>query len=152
LSELGRGLATANTRQRDRDERWQRVAAPVLLAVAVLGASVLLHLRDPHRSGSWGYCPWLMLTGTQCPGCGGLRAVNDLTRGDVAGAASSNLLFVGCLPVVLFFWARWVGDRWKGVTRNVSTSRALTWSAVFLAVAVTFAVVRNLPFGAWLAP
>jgi hypothetical protein len=145
-------MATA-LRVADQDRaRWSRVTAPVLLAAAVLGASLLLHLRDPHRSGSWGYCPWLLLTGTYCPGCGGLRAVNDLTRGDVAGAASSNLLFVGSLPLVAFLWLRWVSDRWRGVYRHVSTRRAFVWSGVFLAVAVLFSVARNLPAGSWLAP
>src|SRR6185503_10244088 len=109
-----------------------------------------LHLRDPHRPGSWGFCPWLLLTGTQCPGCGGLRAVNDLTRGDIAAAASSNLLVVSAIPVVALLWARWLLDSWRGATRRVSTRRALTWSAVLVAAAIAFAVVRNLPFGAWL--
>ncbi len=130
--------------------RRGRLTAPVLLAGGVLVASVLLHLRDPHRSGSWGYCPWLLLTGTQCPGCGGLRAVNDLTHGDLSAAASSNLLFVGSIPLVAWWWLRWFRDRWSGVTRPVDTRRTLVWAGGFLAVAMTFWVVRNLPFATWL--
>jgi hypothetical protein len=128
------------------------VQGPTLLAAGVLGASVLLHLRDPHRDGSWGYCPWLFLTGTYCPGCGGLRAVNDLSRGDLAEAGSSNLLFVGALPVLALWWARWTWDRWAGRARVVTARRhvALAWG--FLAVAVVFAVLRNTTVGAWLAP
>jgi hypothetical protein len=132
--------------------RWQRIASPSVLAGAVLTASVLLHLRDPHRSGSWGYCPWLVLTGTQCPGCGGLRAVNDLTNGNVAGAASSNLLFVGAIPLMLFFWGRTFLDRWRGVTRVVDSRKVVTWSTVGLMVVAAFWIIRNLPFAAWLAP
>jgi hypothetical protein len=132
--------------------RWARVRPPVLLAGALLGASVLLHLRDPHRPGSWGFCPWLVLTGTYCPGCGGLRAVNDLTRGDLRAAASSNLLFVGSLPLLAFFWLRWLRDSWHGVRRPVSTRTALLGAACFLVVALAFTVLRNLPAGAWLAP
>jgi len=132
--------------------RRRQLRAPLLLAGGLLAASVLLHVRDPHRGGSWGFCPWLMLTGTYCPGCGGLRAVNDLTHGDVRAAASSNLLFVGALPVLGFFYTRWLLDRWNGVTRTVDGHRALLWSALFLAVAVGFAVLRNVPMGTWLAP
>ena len=130
----------------------RRVRAPALLAVGVLGVSVLLHVRDPHQSGSWGFCPWLLLTGTSCPGCGGLRAVNDLTHGNLAAAASSNLLFVGAIPLVVLWWARWLADRWNGVVRPTSTRRAFVYCGVFLAVAVMFAVARNLEVGAWLAP
>lgn len=132
--------------------RWTRVRAPVLLAAGVLALSLLLHLRDPHRSGSWGLCPWLVLTGTYCPGCGGLRAVNDLTHGHFAAAASSNLLFVGSLPLAAVLWGRWLVDRWRGVQRHVSTRTMFVCCFSFLAVAVVFAVLRNLPMGSWLAP
>ena len=132
--------------------RRQRLRGPVLLAGGVLGASLLLHLRDPHQGGSYAYCPWLLLTGTYCPGCGGLRAVNDLSNGDVAGAASSNLLLVGSLPVLALWWASTVRDRWQGRVRQVAARRHHVLAVAFLAVGLGFAVVRNLPFGAWLAP
>jgi hypothetical protein len=132
--------------------RRQRVTGPLLLAGGVLGASVMLHLRDPHQSGSWGYCPWLLLTGTYCPGCGGLRAVNDLTHGDVAAAASSNLLFVTAIPFLVLAWGRTTLDRWHGRVRQVAARRHVVLALSLLAVALVFAVVRNTPAGAWLAP
>jgi hypothetical protein len=135
-----------------RETRTRRLRGPALLAGSVLGASLLLHLRDPHHGGSYAYCPWLLLTGTYCPGCGGLRAVNDLTNGDLAAAASSNLLFVASLPVLVVWWVSTVRDRWQGRVRQVAARRHATLAAAFLVVAVAFAVVRNLPFGAWLAP
>ena len=132
--------------------RWSRVRGPALVAGAVLAASVLLHLRDPHRSGSWGYCPWLLLTGTYCPGCGGLRAVNDLTHGDVGAAASSNLLFVASIPVLVLWWARTTADRWRGVVRRVGAGRHVLLASSFATVALAFWIARNTPSGAWLAP
>ena len=132
--------------------RWPRVQKPALLAGGVLGASLLLHLRDPHQSGSYAYCPWLLLTGTYCPGCGGLRAVNDLTRGDFAGAASSNLLFVASLPAIAFFWLRSVHQRWTGVRRPLPMAVLVTLVAVAVVLVLVFWVVRNLPAGSWLAP
>jgi hypothetical protein len=132
--------------------RRERVTAPVLVAGAVLGASVVLHLRDPHQSGSYLFCPWLVLTGTYCPGCGGLRAVNDLTRGDLAAAASSNLLLVGAVPLLLFMWSRWFLDRWRGARRVVDQRRGVLWASLFGVVSLLYWVVRNLPGLEWLAP
>jgi hypothetical protein len=124
----------------------------VLLAGGLLVASVLLHLRDPHRQGSWGYCPWLFLTGTYCPGCGGLRAVNDLTRGDVRAAASSNLLLLAVLPGFAWWWTRRVVDGWRGTVRT-TTARPVVLGVVLFAVsALAFTVLRNTGPGAWLAP
>jgi hypothetical protein len=134
------------------ETRSRRLQGPTLLAGGVLGASLLLHLRDPHQGGSYAYCPWLLLTGTYCPGCGGLRAVNDLTNGNLAAAASSNLLFVASLPVLVLWWASTVRDRWQGRVRQVAARRHGLLAVAFLVLALVFAVVRNLPFGAWLAP
>ena len=56
--------------------------------------SLALHFRDPHVTAAGVSAPSTPLTGLYCPGCGGLRAVNDLTDGHLGAAASSNLLFV----------------------------------------------------------
>ena len=140
------------TPQPDQRTRARRLQAPVLVAVVLLAASVALHVRDPHRSGSWGICPWLALTGTSCPGCGGLRAVNDLTHGDLAGAASSNLLLVGSVPLLAVWWTRRTVDGWRGVRRQVPERTALLVTYGLLVAVVVFWVVRNLPFAGWLAP
>lgn len=132
--------------------RLRRHQAPVLVAGGLLSASVLLHLRDPHLSGSWGLCPWLLLTGTFCPGCGGLRAVNDLTHGDVTAAASSNLLLVASLPLLAGWWARSVVLRWRGVVGRVDGRLAVPVSALCGLAAVGFWVLRNTTAGEWLAP
>lgn len=130
--------------------RWQRIAAPALTIGALGAVTLALHVRDPHESGSWGYCPSAAL-GFWCPGCGGLRAVNDLTRGDVGAAASSNLLFIAVLPFLVFLLGRWLVESWLGREREPH-ARLVTISTVTLCVlALVFAVARNLP-GSWLAP
>ena len=132
--------------------RLRRVTPLLLLAGGVLVASVALHLRDPHQSGSWGYCPWLVLTGTACPGCGGLRAVNDLTHGDVAAAFSSNALFVGSLPLFAALWTRSVVHRWRDEWVPLPPT-AVAWAGgAALVLVLLFWVVRNLPFASYLAP
>jgi Protein of unknown function (DUF2752) len=135
-----------------QEARTRRVTAPVVLAGGVLAASVLLHVRDPHQGGSYLFCPWLVLTGTYCPGCGGLRAVHDLTRGDLGAALSSNVLFVGGIPLLVLLWTRWFTDRWRGVRRVADHRRGVIWACAFAGVALVFWVARNLPGLEWLAP
>ena len=125
--------------------------APALIGAVGLGAAVLLHLRDPHDSGSYGYCPFLTLTGKPCPGCGGLRAVNDLTRGDLLGALSSNLLAVVLVGALAVAWVLWVVRRLRGKVDSMLTLN-LPAGLVLIAVVLAFGVVRNTPWGSWLAP
>ena len=131
--------------------RSSSLREPALVGLVGAGLFTLLRLRDPHGSGSYGYCPSLLLTGIPCPGCGGLRAVNDLTRGDVAAAISSNVLVVALVAVLGVAWLAWVVRRWRG---RIGPMIVLSerWGYVVIATLVVFGVVRNLPFGAALAP
>jgi hypothetical protein len=123
----------------------------LLGAATLAAASLALHVRDPHVSHSWGVCPLYALTGIYCPGCGGLRGVNDLTHGHAAQAASSNLLLVLALPFAAVFFVRWTYGAWTG--RDVRAVPALPRSVTttLLVLVVVFTVARNLP-GSWLAP
>lgn len=131
--------------------RWERVAAPALTIGGLAAATVALHVRDPHEQYSWGLCPSAAL-GFWCPGCGGLRAVNDLTNGQVGAALSSNLLLVVAMPFAIVALALWAADRWRGVPSTIPWARLKPLVPVLVVVVVAFAVVRNLAFGAWLAP
>lgn len=127
--------------------RLTRLRAPLAAAAGVLAATAALSLRDPHQHGSWGLCPLKVLTGWNCPGCGGLRAVNDLTQGDLAAAAQSNLLLVVLIPLALAGWVLWVRRRWKSgdPVLGAQAVQSLTLAASSLAIA--FAVFRNTPWG-----
>ena len=132
----------------------RRVRTPLLVGAGVAALTVALRFRDPHQQGTWGVCPYLATTGLSCPGCGALRAVNDLAHGDVAGALSSNLLFTLLVPVLVVVWGRWLVRSWRGEPARPSSSRAARVVLVAAAVVVTvaFTVLRNTPQGAWLAP
>ena len=131
--------------------RWQRVRTPGLVIGGLGVATLALRLRDPHEHGAWGICPSAAL-GFSCPGCGGLRAVNDLTHGDLAGAASSNLAFVVALPFILIGLALWAIGRWRGRPVRVPMTVIAPVAYASLALLTVFTVLRNLPAGSWLAP
>lgn len=129
--------------------RRERLRAPAVTVGALAAATAALHLRDPHTSGSWGYCPTALM-GFDCPGCGSLRAVNDLTHARLADAASSNLLLVVLLLPTVAVLGWWTLRRWQGRAWSVTTVLPRWGWVVLGVVVVAFAVVRNLPAGAWL--
>lgn len=131
--------------------RAARLRDPLLFAGAVTAASIALHVRDPHVSHSWGVCPLYAATGIYCPGCGGLRAVNDLTDAHLGAAASSNLLFVLSIPLLVALFLRWSWARWDGRQVEVLPTMSPGVRYGLIAVAVAFTLARNWP-GSWLAP
>lgn len=131
--------------------RAERLRAPVAGVLTVAAATVALHVRDPHVTHSWGVCPLYAATGLYCPGCGGLRAVNDLTNGHVAAAASSNLLLVLAIPFALVAFVRVSQGAWTGQPVRVVPTVPPAVRVGLVVLVVAFTLARNLP-GSWLAP
>jgi hypothetical protein len=130
----------------------RRLAAPLATAVAGLTAVAALALRDPHQAGAWGWCPLLWLTGTHCPFCGGLRAVNDLTHGNVAAALGSNALVVLAIPVAVGLWLRWLRTCWREGSQPAQPPIAARVIPIGLGTFLLFGLVRLLPGLEFLLP
>jgi len=130
------------------------LGAPLGLAFATLAAFAVVALVDPNEPGNYPTCPFLAVTGHWCPGCGSLRAMHALTKGDLGTAVGMNVLTLSSLPLLAVLWWRWTGRRWNGVGGTSPPRKpvhaALMWAIPI--VVIVFWVVRNLPFGQALAP
>ncbi|MHB1613991.1 MAG: DUF2752 domain-containing protein [Actinomycetes bacterium] len=121
--------------------------ATVLGAAAVVGYIAVV---DPNHPGHYPTCPFYWLTGYYCPGCGSLRAIHDLAHGQLAAAAHLNVLTVAFIPVLAVMWLSWSVRRARGLPRRRVAPGWVVWGLLGLVLA--FGLVRNLPFGHWLAP
>ena len=114
----------------------------LLMAGAV--ALAILFWYDPVRSGIFPKCPFLMLTGYKCPGCGSQRAVHALLHGDFRSALGLNALLLFSLPyLVAGLWLEWFGgkDRYPSVAwRFFGPAAARVW----LIVVLGWWLLRNL--------
>lgn len=82
------------------------------LAVPAVGA-LALALWDPARNGGPPLCPYSLLTGHSCPGCGLTRGIGALLRGRVDDAVTLHPLAPVVVALVITGVAVWVrgGDR-----------------------------------------
>jgi hypothetical protein len=127
-----------------------RLLAPVVSLAGLAAATTYVGLVDPNRPGHYPVCPLLRFTGLYCPGCGGLRCVHALAHADIPAAVGFNAFAVAMLPVVAVVWLRWAVRTVRGLPRTTAADPRLVRALV--AGIILFAVVRNLPFGAFLAP
>lgn len=126
------------------------ILPPLALGVAAVAGLVFVGLVDPNEPGHYPTCPFLWLTGLYCPGCGTLRALHALAVFDVGGALRMNPLFVLTVPVLLWWWGRWLVGSFRGGPPRPLPRPAAMWS--FITLIGIYWIVRNLPFGAFLAP
>lgn len=119
---------------------------PLTAALGVGVACGYLAAVDPNESGHYPLCPMKALLGWDCPGCGGLRGMHALFRGDPLLALDHNLLLAGVVPGAVVLWCMWVVRAWRGSSPPI-TARQQRWrttAIVATAVLVTvFGAVRN---------
>jgi len=118
----------------------------------VLGAAAVgvVATVDPNEQGHYPTCPFLAVTGAFCPGCGSLRAVHAMAHGDLTSAIGLNVLTVLAIFALAAGWLQWVRRSWTGAPRTSVVPAPALWA--LLVVVVLFALLRNLPAGAALAP
>ena len=117
-------------------------------SIAAVSLAGLIYLReiDPNVPGHYPICPLYFLTGFYCPGCGSLRAIHDLTVGDIHGAFAMNPLIVVFIPFLLIYY----------IYKNLSKKENIfipSWiSLLCFAIIVLYWILRNVPGFEFLGP
>ena len=107
-------------------------------------AAVVLYVFDPSEYVLMPKCPFKLLTGWDCPGCGFQRAMHALLHGHVAEAIRFNVFLVVAVPYLLaLLVANFLcsADR-KAKMLSVLESRTAIW--IYVVLYVTWMVVRNV--------
>ncbi len=125
--------------------------APALWAGGAVATCALVYTLNPVAESNPPICPFKMMTGQDCPGCGATRSLAALLHGNPGVAADHNLLFVLALPVVVVGFVVWSLHR-LGVPRP-DWHLPRHWFVATAAVVSLFWALRLLPWDpfTWLA-
>ena len=114
----------------------------VCAGLIVLGIIAVYLIFDPTQSDLFPKCPFMMLTGLKCPGCGSQRVIHALLNGDVAAAWHRNAFMVAMLPlIVLYLLSEIFRTRFNGLYRVLNSIWAV--GAVFVVVMLWW-ILRNV--------
>lgn len=129
---------------------WTRPAwlAPLALLSCFAGAAGLVLANNPAdgQPDPLGGCAFKLVTGFDCPGCGGTRAFWYLMHGNLPEAARHHALAVFAAPFLVYMYLVWTGKRLFPRLRMPQlrlTPAMLGW---FLGAWGIYWVVRNLPW------
>lgn len=128
----------------------------IVFSALALSVLVVLFFMNPLGNGRGIYPPCLFhaATGLYCPGCGATRAMHRLLHGRMQEAVRYNpLVVLIALPMALWGYLHWTAKiLWPGTVRPRGLNPLL--SRTLAAIAIAFALLRNLPFEAcrYLAP
>ena len=136
---ISRGIAKGNL-----------LFAVIVLSAVSAGIAAVVFFFNPSSYNFYPACQFHRLTGLNCPGCGGTRALYALLHGRFSTALRDNALFVGG---TIFFGIRggWFAlKKHRGLSAGEFFPSKLLWW--LLMVALVFTVLRNLPAFAFLSP
>ena len=83
----------------------------ITVILVFIGIAVMLFFVDPEQM--WmPKCPFHLLTGYDCPGCGTGRALYHILHGKIASGIAYNPILVVALPYIfLLFYLQYFGGR-----------------------------------------
>ncbi len=112
-------------------------------ATGVVAVSAYLMAVDPHDPRvAMPTCPVKLLTGLDCPACGGLRLAHDVLHRDVRAGLHDNPFLLLCSPLLAYLVGLHVHAVLSDRTVHLPRPPAYTLAGAALA----WMVVRNLPW------
>jgi len=76
----------------------------LFIIAGCLIAAAILFLFDPAEIALYPKCPFYVITGYQCPGCGTLRGLHALLHGQLIQAMRFNFFMVLSIPLLIFLF------------------------------------------------
>lgn len=128
------------------DRARQRMIA-ALMWTGLASISILLFFFNPASPANQWFpkCPFRVLTGCQCPGCGSTRACYQLLHLHPVAAFKLNPLFILTLPFIVYGFLGYTSAAITGKPhRRVFIPSAFLWA--WLLVLLFFWVFRNTPW------
>lgn len=127
------------------DEIVNRRLTALLIWFSIAAAAAYLFFFEPGKTGVFPACPFRMLTGFSCPGCGSTRGLHRLLHGDILSAFEFNPLMILVLPFLLYALVRYTAAAVSGrpIQRRYLDVKYI-W--VLFAVIMSFWIFRNTSF------
>ncbi|WP_433084411.1 DUF2752 domain-containing protein [Dactylosporangium sp. CA-052675] len=129
-------------------ERLPAWAGPAGVGALISGGVAYTLLMKPTSAGASDppTCLVKLLTGFDCPGCGGTRAAWYMLHGDIPAAAHHHAMLVFAAPFLAYLYVAWTVNklnlRFKLPMLRISNGALIG----FLVAWLVFSILRNLPW------
>lgn len=114
------------------------------ISILFVAVAFLFYTFDPADEIFAPKCPWLLLTGSECPGCGSQRAIHDLLHARLGSAFAHNLLVPIAIPYVLagIYFQYFGGKKRFPKTERILFGRRA--AIILLVIIIGYWVLRNV--------
>ena len=125
--------------------RQLMITAGVWLSLAALGGFLFFFNPASPANQFFPKCPFRLLTGMQCPGCGSTRALYQLLHLHPVAAFKFNPLFMLTLPFIVYGFLGYTKSALTGKPqRRLFVPSFYLWA--WLVLMIFFWIFRNTPW------
>ena len=127
-------------------DRGRQLTIAAIVWAAIAATSLFLFFFNPASPVNQFFpkCPFRLLTGFQCPGCGSTRACYQLIHLHPIAAFKLNPMFMLTLPFIIYGLLGFTRSAITGRQRRVVIPSIYLW--VWLAALIFFWIFRNTPW------
>ena len=115
------------------------------IAAAMLAGGGVLYTFAPSEHSFYPRCIFHALTGWQCPGCGGTRALYHLLHFHLGEAIHYNALVTLLAPLALAYFVFWYWTVLRSASAPTFRFPRLVFACLYVAV-LLFGAARNISF------
>ena len=125
----------------------------IVAAAAFIAAAALVYLYFTGEGEGAGIpCMFHQITGFYCSGCGASRALRSILHFDFYQALRYNAIFTLCLPLFAVYFGGLSISYIRFGKDRVSEKISMKIIYIFVAVALVYGILRNIPAFSFLAP
>ena len=125
----------------------------ITLAAAFFAAAALIYLYFTGEGEGAGIpCVFYQMTGFYCSGCGASRALRSILHLDFYQALRYNAIFTFALPLIAAYFCALFLSYIRFGKDKISEKIPMKIIWIFIAVALIYGILRNIPAFSFLAP
>lgn len=125
----------------------------ITLAAAFFAAAALIYLYFTGEGEGAGIpCVFYQATGLYCSGCGASRALRSILHLDFYQALRYNAIFTFALPLIAAYFGAFFLSYIRFGKDKISEKIPMKIIWIFIAVALIYGILRNIPAFSFLAP
>jgi hypothetical protein len=125
----------------------------IVAAAALIAAAALVYLYFTGEGEGAGIpCMFHQITGFYCSGCGASRALRSILNFDFYQALRYNAIFTICLPLFAVYFGVLSVSYIRFGKDRVSEKISMKIIYIFVAIALVYGILRNIPAFSFLAP
>ena len=125
----------------------------IVAAAALIAAAALVYLYFTGEGEGAGIpCMFHQITGFYCSGCGASRALRSILHFDFYQALRYNAIFTICLPLFAVYFTSLSVSYIRFGKDRISEKISMKIIYIFVATALIYGILRNIPALSFLAP